>query len=171
MATKRDFVFDRDGSMLPSDSTVAEDRRKEIAATAPKAEPKQTFGQAFAAARRAGKKNFTFNGKSYTTETRDDQKRAAAAKAKKRDDADFAAEEARSKTARAVAGDSDNRQRDAEDRRRLEPIAAQGKRDAMASASRRARAQRRSTPTTQMAAGGKVRGYGMARGGKVTKIC
>ena len=128
---------------------------------------KPTFGQAFAEARRAGKKTFTFNGKSYTTQTRDDQKRAA----KKRDDADFAAEEARSKTARAVAGDSDNRQRDAEDSRRMAPVAAQGKRDAMASASRRARTQRRSTPTTQMAAGGKVRGYGMARGGKVTKIC
>lgn len=68
---------------------------------------KQTFGQAFAAARRAGKKTFTHNGKSFTTETKEDVERRSAAK--KRDDADFAKEEARSKTARAVAGDSDNR--------------------------------------------------------------
>jgi hypothetical protein len=62
---------------------------------------KQSFGEAFAAARRAGKKTFTFKGKSYSTQTKDD--------VKKRDDADFAKEEARSKTMRAVSGDSDDR--------------------------------------------------------------
>lgn len=170
---------------------------------------KQTFGQAFAAARRAGKKNFTFNGKSYTTQTKEDQQRAT----KKRDDAAFAAEDARSKTARAVAGDGDNRQRDAEDRRRMVPIAAQGRRDAMANQTRAARARNANVAATRkdaetagdkrfvkdvvrgsektrerkrmqddidtaaakrkvssFAEGGKVRGYGMARGGKKCKI-
>jgi hypothetical protein len=129
---------------------------------------KQTFGQAFAEARRAGKKTFTHNGKSYSTQTRDD--------VKKRDDAAFAKEDARSKTARAVAGDSDNRQRDAEDRRRLAPIAAQGQRDSMAGKSRaasKASVQRKKQNEMlnnrdfpeDLAAGGKVKKY--AKGGSV----
>jgi hypothetical protein len=142
---------------------------------------KQTFGQAFAAARRAGKKTFTHNGKSFTTETKDDVNKRAAAK--KRDDAAFAKEDARSKTARAVAGDSDNRQRDAEDRRRMAPIAAQGQRDRMANQTRAARARNVNVAATRkrmqddidtaaakrkvsgFAAGGKVRGAGIAKKG------
>ena len=136
---------------------------------------KQTFGQAFAAARRAGKKTFTHNGKSFTTETKDDVNKRAAAK--KRDDAAFAKEDARSKTARAVAGDSDNRQRDAEDRRRLAPIAAQGQRDSMASGSRRAAAARRSTAASRArqdsdidTAAAKRRVSGFAEGGSVRSV-
>ena len=83
MATKRDFVFSEDGEMLPSDSAPAQKRREEMASMpAPKAESapaapkaasaaapkKQTFSQAFAAARREGKGTFTWNGKSYAAE-------------------------------------------------------------------------------------------------------
>jgi hypothetical protein len=64
----------------------------------------QTFGQAFAAARKAGNKTFTFKGKSFTTETKEDVAKRKTAAAKKRDDADFAAESARDKTTRSVAG-------------------------------------------------------------------
>lgn len=64
----------------------------------------QSFGQAFAAARKAGDKTFTFKGKSFTTETKEDVAKRKTAAAKKRDDADFAAESARDKTTRSVAG-------------------------------------------------------------------
>jgi hypothetical protein len=40
---------------------------------------KQTFGEAFKAARKAGKDKFTYNGKSYTTETADEKAKAKAA--------------------------------------------------------------------------------------------
>ena len=45
--------------------------------------PKKTpsFGSAFASARKAGKKTFTWKGKSYTTKTADDVKKAASKKA------------------------------------------------------------------------------------------
>ena len=51
-----------------------------------KAEPKkevapQKFGSAFSSARKAGKKTFTWKGKSYTTKTADDVKKAASKKA------------------------------------------------------------------------------------------
>ena len=75
MATKRDFVFSPDGEMLPSDSTVAEDRRKELASEAKSETPKkQSFSQAFAAARRAGDKTFMFEGKKFSTARADDKK-------------------------------------------------------------------------------------------------
>ena len=38
---------------------------------------KQSFSQAFKAARKAGKDKFTYNGKSYTTETADEKAKAA----------------------------------------------------------------------------------------------
>ena len=41
----------------------------------------QKFGAAFASARKAGKKTFTWKGKSYTTKTADDVKKAASKKA------------------------------------------------------------------------------------------
>jgi hypothetical protein len=45
---------------------------------AKKPEPKkQSFGQAFAAARKAGDKTFMFNGKKYTTRTKEDDEKAA----------------------------------------------------------------------------------------------
>jgi hypothetical protein len=183
MATQNPFQGD---DKDPFSAARGEDGGIKKQAPAPK---KQTFGQAFAAARRAGKKTFTHNGKSFTTETKDDVKKRDDAKkrdaVKKRDDADFAKEAARDKTTRAVAGDSDNRQRDAEDRRRLAPIAAQGQRDrqrdaedrrrlapiaaqgqrdSMASGSRRAAAAKRKV--SGLAKGGSVRsvrGYGAAR--------
>jgi hypothetical protein len=112
--------------------------------------------------------------------TRRGEKPATKNDAKKRDDAAFAKEDARSKTARAVAGDSDARQRDAaEDRRRLAPIAAQGQRDRMASSSRaasKAGMQRRKQEEMlnnrdfppDLAAGGKVKKY--AAGGNVRSV-
>lgn len=69
---KRDFVFGPDGEMLPSDSTVAADRRREMGgnvSTSKAAEPKkETFREAFARNRAAGKDTFTWNGKKYSTE-------------------------------------------------------------------------------------------------------
>jgi len=41
---------------------------KGVQVTAKKSNPSQTFKQAFAAARKANKKTFTYKGKSYTTE-------------------------------------------------------------------------------------------------------
>jgi hypothetical protein len=117
---------------------------------------KQTFGQAFAAARRAGKKTFTHNGKSFSTATKDD--------VKKRDDAAFAKEDARSSTMRAAAGDSDARRaRDAEDQRRLSEAVRRKnvestRRDVDTAAAKR--------KVSGLAKGGSVRsvrGYGAAR--------
>ena len=51
------------------------DRRQEAQASIPK---KQSFGQAFAAARRAGDSTFMFNGKKYTTEMKGEAKKPAA---------------------------------------------------------------------------------------------
>ena len=46
-----------------------------------KAEPKkQSFGQAFAAARKAGDKTFMFNGKKFTTQTKEEAAKKAAPK-------------------------------------------------------------------------------------------
>jgi len=39
----------------------------------PETKPKQTFGQAFAAARKAGKKEFMYNGKPYHTRTKEEE--------------------------------------------------------------------------------------------------
>lgn len=39
----------------------------------PKSAPKETFGQAFAAARKAGKNQFMYNGKPYTTRTKEEE--------------------------------------------------------------------------------------------------
>lgn len=66
----------------------------EIKREMPKAEPKgvnvdtpaakkQTFSQAFAAARRAGDKTFTFNGKSFSTKMASDKPKAAASPAER----------------------------------------------------------------------------------------
>lgn len=47
----------------------------------PKAEPKkQSFGQAFAAARKAGDKTFMFNGKKFTTQTKEEAAKKSAPK-------------------------------------------------------------------------------------------
>ena len=86
MATNRDFVYGPNGELLPSDHVVAQMRREEIAATAPKTEAKpaakkETFREAFARNRAAGKDTFTWNGKKYTTEMAKPTPRAPAAKA------------------------------------------------------------------------------------------
>ena len=52
------------------------DRRQEAQASMPK---KQSFGQAFAAARKAGDKTFMFGGKKYTTELKEEVKKPAKA--------------------------------------------------------------------------------------------
>jgi len=169
MATNRDFVFGADGELLPSDSTVAADRRKEQA-PAPKKPPTKTAAKAPIVTKEQMRKAGFDNLRDYLNAqrglTRRGEKPATKDDAKKRDDAAFAKEDARSKTARAVAGDSDARQRDAaEDRRRLAPIAAQGQRDRMASGSRRAAAAKRKK-VSGLAKGGSVRsvrGYGAAR--------
>lgn len=81
---KRDFVFGPDGEMLPSDSTVASDRRREQGGNVSTAKPatkKETFREAFARNRAAGKDTFTWNGKKYTTEmAKPAAKKAPAAK-------------------------------------------------------------------------------------------
>ena len=53
-------------------------------AGSPKKTPK--FGKAFSSARKAGKKTFTWKGKSYTTKTADDAKKAASKKAPSKPD-------------------------------------------------------------------------------------
>jgi hypothetical protein len=59
-----------------------------------------SFGKAFADARKGGKKTFEFNGKSYTTETREDvQKRAMAASAEREKRAEAGRAAMRQKTA------------------------------------------------------------------------
>lgn len=55
--------------------TYAQQKAKEAAA--PK---KQSFGQAFAAARKAGDKTFMFNGKKFTTQTKEEAAKKAAPK-------------------------------------------------------------------------------------------
>jgi hypothetical protein len=64
-------VRDEDGG-IKKDAPKAESE-------APKAEPKkQSFAQAFAAARKAGDKTFMFNGKSFSTKMASDKPKAAA---------------------------------------------------------------------------------------------
>jgi hypothetical protein len=54
--------------------------KREVPSTSKAEEPKkQSFGQAFAAARKAGDKTFMFGGKKYTTEMKGEAKKPAAA--------------------------------------------------------------------------------------------
>jgi hypothetical protein len=58
-------------SKIKIDPTVGMDRYTYISSSKPKTN-KQTFKQAFAAARKAGKKTFNFEGKSYTTKLKEE---------------------------------------------------------------------------------------------------
>lgn len=117
-----------------------------------------TFGKAFAAARKAGEKEFTFNGKKFHTRTKEedvelkrnteDQRRLQAAAASERAKMDTPTGRVKRMVDEAVdAG------------RAREGAKQYGREtDSMRNASRAAR------KTPAMAAGGKVkRGYGMAR--------
>lgn len=71
------------------DEETGEIKREASSASESKAETpkKQSFGQAFAAARKAGDSSFMFNGKKYTTKTKDEEqgKRARSAASNPKD--------------------------------------------------------------------------------------
>jgi hypothetical protein len=84
MATKNPFQGDDLDFFAAARDESGEIKKETPKAEAPKAaaeaEPakKQTFGQAFAAARRAGDKTFMFNGKSFSTAMASDKAKPAA---------------------------------------------------------------------------------------------
>jgi hypothetical protein len=135
------------------------------------------FGKAFADARKAGKKTFEFNGKSYNTDTREDVVRRRNEAAGKKSTAGektpttkareytsgLAKEERQIERAEAQRKDSDAIAKDVEraaDKRFMADVV----RDAEATATRK--------KTQRYAAGGSVRGAGKAtKGVRKAKIC
>jgi hypothetical protein len=60
--------------------SVTKDRRQYDKPIGPKNKPEQTFGQAFAAARKAGKKQFMYKGELKHTRTKEEEAKAKSAK-------------------------------------------------------------------------------------------
>jgi hypothetical protein len=132
---------------------------------------KKSFREAFAEARKAGDKNFTWNGKKYTTEV---AKPKPTPKVAEKRDFPTPTESGRPGPTRAAALNVNATRKDAEtagDKRFVKDTV----RDAEKTRERKrmqddidtAAAKRK---VSGFAEGGKVRGYGMARGGKKCKI-
>ena len=194
MATKNPFQgddYDFFEAARGEDGGIKKDAPK---AEAPK---KQSFSQAFAAARRAGDKNFMFEGKKFSTARADDKPAAkAVAPAMSRDEMATASRRAGQANMRAI---KESRAKKAAESKRVADATSTA-RDKMANASRLAtkrdrefqnmqsgefpsvsnsRGNRKELETGPFKAGGKVkkyaeggsvRGYGLARGGKKCKI-
>jgi len=144
------------------------------------------FGSAFAAARKAGDKTFEFNGKKFTTETKDDQNNAVTAKfnklrdapkgadtAKMRADAEYSARKAPGsgavpsrETAANPAGQAKGTQfvKMSNALRDLPSGASEATRKSMGLAVERAKDEYEAT--AKYAKGGSVRGDGCATKGK-----
>lgn len=104
MATKNPFQgTDVDPFEAARDTETGEIKREMPKAAATAEAPKQqSFGQAFAAARKAGDKTFMFGGKKFTTERADDKPAAKAAPAKSRDEMATASRRAGQENMRAI---------------------------------------------------------------------
>ena len=182
MATKNPFQGDDKDFFAAARGEDGGIKKEAPKAAAPK---KQTFSQAFAAARKAGDKTFMFGGKKFSTARADDKKATPAtpslSASKQRDLDKTESRRAAQENMRAIAA-SRAKKRDDEDQRRLTEAADKMKaakststgRDKMANesrlATRRTRdfedmkksAQRESGPFKE---GGKVKKY--AKGGGI----
>jgi hypothetical protein len=189
MATKNPFQGD--------DYDFFEAARGEDGGIKKEAPKKQTFSQAFAAARRSGDKTFMFNGKKFSTARADDKPAVkAVAPTKSRDEMATASRRAGQENMRAIQASRAKRAADS----KKAADATSTARDKMAGESRLAtkrerefqnmqrgefpsvsnsRGNRKELETGPFKAGGKVkkyaeggsvRGYGIARGGKKCKM-